>query len=155
MREMAEWADIPIINMQCDVDHPTQTLADLMTIREQRGENLHGLKIAVTWAFAPSYAKPLSVPQGLITLMPRFGMDVVLAHPPGYELMPEVIEKAKAAAAEAGGDDHVHRRHGRGVRGRRRRLPEVVGQARRVHATSRRRSPSPARTRTGSATRGA
>ena len=76
MREVAKWADAPVINMQCDVDHPCQTLADLMTIREKRGRDLRGLKIAVSWAYAPSYAKPLSVPQGLIMLMPRFGMDV-------------------------------------------------------------------------------
>jgi len=102
MREIAKWADIPLINLQCDVDHPTQTLADLMTLREHRGENLHGLKVAMTWAYAPSYARPLSVPQGVATLFPRFGMDVVIAHPPGFDLMPEVLEKAQAAAAEAG-----------------------------------------------------
>ena len=65
MREVAQWASVPVINMQCDVDHPCQTLADLMTIREMRGRNLRGLKVAVSWAYAPSYAKPLSVPQGL------------------------------------------------------------------------------------------
>ena len=83
MREIARWADIPVINMQCDIDHPTQTLADLMTLREHRGEELRGLQVAVSWAYTPSYAKPLSVPQGLAMLLPRFGMDVVLAHPPG------------------------------------------------------------------------
>jgi ornithine carbamoyltransferase len=102
MREIATWADIPLINLQCDIDHPTQTIADLMTLREHRGENLRGLKVAVTWAYAPSYARPLSVPQGLATLLPRFGIDVVIAHPPGFELMPEVMRKAEAAAAEAG-----------------------------------------------------
>jgi N-acetylornithine carbamoyltransferase len=102
MREIARWADIPLINLQCDVDHPTQTIADLMTLREHRGENLRGLKVAMTWAYAPSYARPLSVPQGVATLFPRFGMDVVLAHPPGFELMPEVMEKAQAAAKAAG-----------------------------------------------------
>src|SRR5512137_294515 len=102
MREVAEWADIPLINLQCDIDHPTQTIADVMTLKEHRGENLKGLKVAMTWAYAPSYARPLSVPQGVATLFPRFGMDVVIAHPPGFELMPEVIEKAQAAAAEAG-----------------------------------------------------
>ena len=102
MREIARWADIPLINLQCDVDHPTQTLADLMTLREKRGENLRGLKVAVSWAYAPSYAKPLSVPQGLATLLPRFGIDVVIAHPPGFELMPEVRKRAEAAAADAG-----------------------------------------------------
>jgi N-acetylornithine carbamoyltransferase len=102
MREIAKWADIPLINLQCDVDHPTQTLADLMTLREQRGKDLRGLKVAVSWAYAPSYAKPLSVPQGLAMLLPRFGIDVVLAHPKGFELMPEVLERAEAAAAEGG-----------------------------------------------------
>jgi ornithine carbamoyltransferase len=109
MREIARWADIPLINLQCDVDHPTQTLADLMTLREQRGEDLRGLRVAVSWAYAPSYAKPLSVPQGLVTLLPRFGIDVVIAHPPGFELMPEVMERAEAAAHGAGGSiTHVH-----------------------------------------------
>ncbi len=102
MREIAEWAEIPLINLQCDVDHPTQTIADLMTLREHRGENLRGLTVAMTWAYAPSYARPLSVPQGVATLFPRFGINVVLAHPPGFELMPEVMERAQAAAAEAG-----------------------------------------------------
>ena len=103
MREIAEWADIPLINLQCDVDHPTQTLADLMTLRERRGEDLRGLRVAVTWAYAPSYAKPLSVPQGLASLLPRFGIDVVLAHPPGFDLMPDVIDRAQAAATAGGG----------------------------------------------------
>ena len=103
MREVAKWASVPVINMQCDVDHPCQTLADLMTIREQRGQDLRGLKIAVSWAYAPSYAKPLSVPQGLIMLMPRFGMDVVLAHPPEYGLMPETVEAAFENARRGGG----------------------------------------------------
>jgi N-acetylornithine carbamoyltransferase len=88
--------------MQCDVDHPCQTLADLMTIREKLGLDLRGRKLAVTWAYAPSYAKPLSVPQGLIMLMPRFGMDVTLARPPEYFLMPETMEAARANARQAG-----------------------------------------------------
>jgi ornithine carbamoyltransferase len=102
MREVARWADVPVINMQCDVDHPCQTLADLMTIREKLGDGLRGRKLAVTWAYAPSYAKPLSVPQGLIMLMPRFGMDVVLAHPPEYKLMPETMQAAAENARRAG-----------------------------------------------------
>src|SRR5262245_37537858 len=103
MREVARWAGVPVINMQCDVDHPCQTLADLMTIRELRGRELRGVKIAVSWAYAPSYAKPLSVPQGLIMLMPRFGMDVVLAHPPEYGLMPETMQAACDNARSGGG----------------------------------------------------
>jgi ornithine carbamoyltransferase len=102
MREVAKHADVPVINMQCDVDHPCQTLADLMTIQERFGKNLKGLKIAVSWAYAPSYAKPMSVPQGLMMLMPRFGLEVTVAHPPGWDLMPDTVEYAKRQAAEAG-----------------------------------------------------
>ncbi len=102
MREVASATEAPVINMQCDVDHPTQTLADLMTIREHFGANLRGRKIAVSWAYAPSYAKPLSVPQGLITLMTRFGMDVTLAHPPGYQLVDTCVQHARENAKQAG-----------------------------------------------------
>lgn len=102
MREVARWADVPVINMQCDIDHPCQTLADLMTIREKLGPDLRGRKLTVSWAYAPSYAKPLSVPQGLIMLMTRFGMDVTLAHPPEYFLMPETMQAARENARRAG-----------------------------------------------------
>jgi ornithine carbamoyltransferase len=102
MREVARATEVPVINMQCDVDHPTQTLADLMTIREVFGDDLRGRKIAVSWAYSPSYAKPLSVPQGLIMLMTRFGMDVTLAHPPEYRLMDRCMKVARENAREAG-----------------------------------------------------
>ena len=95
LRENGEKRVVPIINLQCDIDHPTQTLADLAYLRERFPEGLEGKTIAVSWAYSPSYAKPLSVPQGLITLLPRFGMKVRLAHPPGYDLMPECVEYAK------------------------------------------------------------
>ena len=99
-------AQIPtLINLQCDIDHPTQTMADFLHMMHEFGgiENLRGKKIAMTWAYSPSYGKPLSVPQGVIGLMTRFGMDVVLAHPEGYEVMPEVEEVAKANAQASGG----------------------------------------------------
>lgn len=102
MREVAKWADKPVINMQCDIDHPCQTLADLITIRETFGNDLRDRKIAVSWAYAPSYAKPMSVPQGLIMLMTRFGLDVTLAHPPEYTLMDETMRTAKENAQNAG-----------------------------------------------------
>ena len=94
-----------IINLQCDVDHPTQSLADLAWLRQHFGslENLKGKKIAMTWAYSPSYGKPLSVPQGIIGLMTRFGMDVRLAHPEGYDLIPEVVALAGRQAAQSGG----------------------------------------------------
>jgi ornithine carbamoyltransferase len=102
MREVAAHATVPVFNMQCDIDHPFQALADLMTIREEFGKNLKRRKIAVTWAYAPSYAKPMSVPQGLITLMPRFGLDVVVAHPPEWRLMKEPMAYAQKMAREHG-----------------------------------------------------
>jgi ornithine carbamoyltransferase len=102
MREVARNASVPVLNMQCDIDHPFQTLADLMTIREEFGRNLRGLKIAVSWAYAPSYAKPMSVPQGLITLMTRFGMNVTLAHPPEFTLMKGPMEYAREMARKNG-----------------------------------------------------
>ena len=94
-----------IVNLQCDIDYPTQSLADLCWLKEHFGsvENLKGKKIAMTWAYSPSYGKPLSVPQGIIGLMTRFGMDVRLAHPEGYDLIPEVVELAGKQAAASGG----------------------------------------------------
>ena len=94
-----------LVNLQCDIDHPTQIMADtLHCIHELGGlENLRGKKVAMTWAYSPSYGKPLSVPQGVIGLFTRFGMDVVLAHPEGYDVMPEVEEIAKKNAAATGG----------------------------------------------------
>ncbi len=94
-----------LVNQQCDIDHPTQCMADMLHIIHEFGgvENLKGKKVAMSWAYSPSYGKPLSVPQGVIGLMTRFGMDVVLAHPEGYDVMPEVEEVAKKNAAASGG----------------------------------------------------
>ncbi len=94
-----------IVNLQCDVDHPTQAMADMLHIIHEFGgvENLKGKKIAMTWAYSPSYGKPLSVPQGIIGLMTRFGMEVALAHPEGYEVMGEVEEIAMKHAQQYGG----------------------------------------------------
>lgn len=94
-----------LVNLQCDIDHPTQTMADTLHLINHFGgvENLRGRKIAMTWAYSPSYGKPLSVPQGVIGLMTRFGMEVHLAHPEGYEVMPEVLEVAERNAVESGG----------------------------------------------------
>jgi knotted carbamoyltransferase YgeW len=94
-----------LVNLQCDIDHPTQSMADLLHLINTFGglENLRGKKIAMTWAYSPSYGKPLSVAQGVIGLMTRFGMTVVLAHPKGYEVMPQVEQMAKLNAAKSGG----------------------------------------------------
>ncbi|MCK5145902.1 knotted carbamoyltransferase YgeW [bacterium] len=94
-----------IVNLQSDIDHPTQAVSDLAKLRDYFGsfDNLKGRKIAMTWAYSPSYGKPLSVPQGVIGLMTRLGMDVHLAHPEGYELLPEIVELAGENARKSGG----------------------------------------------------
>ena len=94
-----------LVNLQCDIDHPTQAMADALHLIHYFGgiENLKGKKVAMTWAYSPSYGKPLSVPQGIVGLMTRLGMDVTLAHPEGYEIMSDVEEVAKKNAAESGG----------------------------------------------------
>jgi knotted carbamoyltransferase YgeW len=94
-----------LVNLQCDIDHPTQTLSDAIHLIHYFGgiENLKGKKIAMSWAYSPSYGKPLSVPQGIIGLMTRFGMEVVLAHPEGYNLMPEVSALAQKNSEQSGG----------------------------------------------------
>ena len=94
-----------LVNLQCDIDHPTQCMADMLHIINHFGgvEKLKGKRIAMSWAYSPSYGKPLSVPQGVIGLMTRFGMDVVLAHPEGYEVMGGVEEVARRNAAATGG----------------------------------------------------
>jgi knotted carbamoyltransferase YgeW len=98
-----------IVNLQCDIDHPTQSMADLLHLKTVFGslENLKGKKIAMTWAYSPSYGKPLSVPQAIIGLMTRLGMQVDLAYPEGYGLIPEVVELAGKQARESGGSFRV------------------------------------------------
>jgi knotted carbamoyltransferase YgeW len=94
-----------VLNLQSDLDHPTQALADLAHLVDVFGgiDNLKGKRLAMSWAYSPSYGKPLSVPQGIIALMTRFGMDVVLAHPPGYDLVDETVATARRFAGESGG----------------------------------------------------
>lgn len=94
-----------LVDLQCDIDHPTQIMADTLHVIHHFGgvEKLKGKKVAMTWAYSPSYGKPLSVPQGVIGLMTRFGMEVTLAHPEGYEIMPEVEEIGKRNAEISGG----------------------------------------------------
>lgn len=96
--EVARASRAPILNMQCDVYHPFQCLADLMTVIEKKGRDLRRKKVVVSWAYAASYSKPISVPQSLILQMTRFGCDVVLAHPPEFKLMPEIMDMARENA---------------------------------------------------------
>ena len=102
LNDVAKASRTPVLNMQCDIYHPFQCLADLMTIWEKKGRDLRRKKIVVSWAYAESYLKPISVPQSLILQMPRFGLDVTLAYPPGFELMPDIVGQAQEQAKKFG-----------------------------------------------------
>ncbi|MDN5353408.1 MAG: hypothetical protein PWQ09_164 [Candidatus Cloacimonadota bacterium] len=98
-----------VINLQSDIDHPTQSLADLAKMCDKFGsiDNLKGKKVVMSWAYSPTYGKPLSVAQGTIGLLSRFGTQLVLAHPPGYDLLPEIIERASQQAQASGGSFQI------------------------------------------------
>lgn len=102
MAELAAHSKIPVYNMQCDIWHPTQALADIYTIREKFGKDLKGKKFVISWTSAGNYMRPLSMAHSLVTTMTRFGMDVTLAHPEGFELMPEVMDAAKENSRKSG-----------------------------------------------------
>ena len=102
LKLVAEASRVPVLNMQCDLYHPFQCLADLMTIIEKKGRDLRKKKMVVSWAYAQSYSKPISVPQSLILQMPRFGLDITLSHPPEFALKPEIMDEAKAQAKTYG-----------------------------------------------------
>jgi ornithine carbamoyltransferase len=102
INEVARNSRVPVLNMQCDIYHPFQCLADLMTIIEKKGRDLRKKKIVVSWAYAASYLKPISVPQSLILQMPRFGMDVTLSYPKEFQLMPEIEQQAQDEAKRWG-----------------------------------------------------
>ena len=102
LREMAQWSSVPVMNLQCDLYHPMQGIADLMTIKEKK-EDLRHLKVSVIWAYATSHKKPISVPLTQILLFPRYGMEVTLAYPEGYDLPDWAIKQAKANAEKHGG----------------------------------------------------
>ena len=106
LREMAAHSTVPIMNLQCDLYHPMQGLADLMTIQEVFPDTKH-LKVSIIWAYAESHKKPISVPLTQILLFPRYAMDVTLAYPEGYDLPDWAVEKAKKNALENGGSFRI------------------------------------------------
>jgi len=103
VREFAEWSKVPVINMEDDKYHPCQALADVMTMQEKLGHNLQGKKFVMSWAYSGSVAKPLAVPQSAIISAAMMGMDVVLAHPEGLDLDPEVLDATKNLSKKNGG----------------------------------------------------
>ncbi len=117
IRDVAAASRVPVLNMQCDVYHPFQILADLMTIMEKFGRDLRGKTINVSWAYASSYQKPISVPQSLILLMSRFGMNVRLTRPPEYKLMPDIVDQARENAKRSGGSFEIFEDFDEGFKG--------------------------------------
>mgnify|MGYP000436372479 CR=1 FL=1 len=103
LRELARWATVPVLNLQCDVYHPMQGLADLMVMQEKFGRDLRGLKVCISWAYATSHAKPVSVPQSQILLFTRYGMHVTVAAPKEFPLQAPIVAQAQKNAAEFGG----------------------------------------------------
>jgi len=116
IREVAEASRVPVLNMQCDIYHPHQALADLMTMIERFGD-VRGRTATVSWAYAASYQKPISVPQSLILLLPRFGMNVRLVHPPEFSLMPDIVEQAERNARAGHASFDIMHDFDDGVRG--------------------------------------
>lgn len=116
IRDVAAASRVPVLNLQCDLYHPHQALADLLTIIEKKGDP-RGKTVTVSWAYAASYQKPISVPQSLILLLPRFGMNVRLVHPPGFQLMPEIVEQALGNARRAGTEFEILDHFDDGMRG--------------------------------------
>ncbi|MCL4237866.1 MAG: ornithine carbamoyltransferase [Anaerolineae bacterium] len=117
IRAVAEASRVPVLNMQCDWYHPFQALADMMTVFERFGRDVRGKTLNMSWAYASSYQKPLSVPQSLITLATRFGMNVRLTHPPEFKLMPEILDLAKDNARKSGGSFEVYDDFDKGFEG--------------------------------------
>jgi len=116
LRDVAAASRVPVLNMQCDMYHPHQVLADLMTMIERFGD-LRGRTATVSWACASSYQKPISVPQSLVLLLPRFGMNVRLVHPPEFSLVPEIVEQAKSNARAGHGGFEIMHDFDEGIRG--------------------------------------
>ena len=116
IRDVAEASRVPVLNMQCEIYHPFQILADLQTIIEYKGDP-RGRTINVSYAYAASYQKPLSVPQSLILLMTRYGANVRLTRPPEFKLMPEVVAQAEENAKKYHGSFEIVEDFDEGMRG--------------------------------------
>ena len=106
LREFARWSDIPVINMEDDIYHPCQGLADVFTVKERFG-GFSGVRFVMSWAYSPSIHKPRAVPQSAILYATMMGMDVTLAHPEGMELDPGILSKCEQYAAATGGSFEI------------------------------------------------
>ena len=106
LREFARWADIPVLNMEDDIYHPFQGLADMLTVKEYFG-GFKGVNFTMSWAYSPSVHKPRAVPQSAILYATMMGMNVTLAHPEGMELDPEIVQQCEQYATNEGGSFRI------------------------------------------------
>jgi N-acetylornithine carbamoyltransferase len=106
LHEFARHARIPVINMECDRFHPCQAIADVMTMRERLG-SVRGRRLTISWAYSGSWHKPVAVPQSVLLAASKMGMEITLAHPPGFDLDPEVVGEARRYADETDGSIRV------------------------------------------------
>lgn len=102
LRTLAKYATQSVLSLQDDIYHPMQVLADMMTIREVYGTNTERLKVGISWAYATSHAKPLSVPQSQLLMFSRYGMDITVAAPKEFPLMKDIVETARVNAELSG-----------------------------------------------------
>ncbi|MCL4395365.1 MAG: N-acetylornithine carbamoyltransferase [Chloroflexi bacterium] len=116
LEEFARWSDVPVLNMEDDVYHPFQGLADVLTVKEKFG-GFHGVNFVMSWAYSPSVHKPRAVPQSAILYATMMGMNVTLAHPEGMELDPQVLAKCSEYAATNGGSFNVVNEFDRAMQG--------------------------------------
>jgi len=103
IKAFLDHAGVPIINMESSLYHPNQALADIMTIREYYGKDLRGLPVTLSWAYHPN-PLPMAVPDSFLLGACIFGMDVRFLRPEGYDLDPEIMERARKLARKAGGN---------------------------------------------------
>ena len=116
LKEFARWSDIPVLNMEDDIYHPFQGLADMLTVKEEFGR-FKGVNFTMSWAYSPSVHKPRAVPQSAILYASMLGMNVTLAHPKGFDLAPDIIEQCKAYADDAGGSFKITNNFEEGFKG--------------------------------------
>ena len=102
LREFARWSNIPVLNMEDDIYHPFQGLADMLTVKQRFG-GYQGVNFTMSWAYSPSVHKPRAVPQSAILYATMLGMNVTLAHPQGMELDPGVLVQCEHYAQNSGG----------------------------------------------------
>lgn len=102
LQEYVRWSTIPVINMEDDWYHPCQAMADIMTLKEKFGD-LAGRKLVMSWAYSPDTKKPLSVAHSVLSVASRFGMELVLAHPEGFELQNQVLDAVRSNVERYGG----------------------------------------------------